>query len=215
MTEPSPKTDTSPLYPDYDVMEKRDTPSWNDITRKVVEERLRIADEPHFFTADEFRILKALCDRIIPQPANRRNKVPLAGMVDRMVERTKSIGYRQAGMPPLREAWRRGLRALDAEARQRFGAPFPDLPGGRQDTLLELVQKGEAHSPAWEGMSPKTFFKERVLHDVCVTYYTHPTAWNEIGFGGPASPRGYVRLKANQRDPWEAKENRSAAHHEQ
>ena len=39
-------------------------------------------------------------------------------------------------------------------------------------------------------------------------YYAHPTAWNEIGFGGPASPRGYVRLDKNRRDPWEAAEGK-------
>jgi hypothetical protein len=27
-----------------------------------------------------------------------------------------------------------------------------------------------------------------------------------MGFGGPASPRGYVRLDADKRDPWEAAE---------
>ncbi len=37
-------------------------------------------------------------------------------------------------------------------------------------------------------------------------YYAHPAAWNEIGFGGPASPRGYVRMDFDQRDPWEAAE---------
>ena len=25
-------------------------------------------------------------------------------------------------------------------------------------------------------------------------FYSHPWAWNEIGFGGPAYPRGYMRL---------------------
>jgi hypothetical protein len=25
------------------------------------------------------------------------------------------------------------------------------------------------------------------------TFYSHPWAWNEIGFGGPAYPRGYMR----------------------
>jgi hypothetical protein len=45
-----------------------------------------------------------------------------------------------------------------------------------------------------------------VLHDVINAYYAHPTAWSEIGFGGPASPRGYVRLDAGRRDPWEAAE---------
>jgi hypothetical protein len=27
------------------------------------------------------------------------------------------------------------------------------------------------------------------------TFYSHPWAWNEIGFGGPAYPRGYMRLQ--------------------
>jgi hypothetical protein len=215
MTDASPKTDTSPLYPGYDVMAKRDTPSWNEITRRVVETRLEVDDTPKFFSVDEFRILKALCDRIIPQPANRVHKVPLAGLVDRMLEQMKSIGYRKEGMPPMRDAWRRGLRALDEEAKLRFGAPFPELAAGRQDTLLELVQKGETRSPAWDGVPAKSFFKERVLHDVCVSYYTHPTSWNEIGFGGPAAPRGYVRMQYNKRDPWEAKEAKGGVHHDQ
>jgi len=34
----------------------------------------------------------------------------------------------------------------------------------------------------------------------------HPASWNEIGFGGPASPRGYVRMNFDRRDPWEAAE---------
>jgi hypothetical protein len=45
-----------------------------------------------------------------------------------------------------------------------------------------------------------------VLSDVVSAYYSHPTAWNEIGWGGPASPRGYVRMDFNRRDAWEAAE---------
>jgi hypothetical protein len=45
-----------------------------------------------------------------------------------------------------------------------------------------------------------------LLSDIVRAYYGHPTAWNEIGFGGPASPRGYVRMGFNRRDPWEAVE---------
>jgi hypothetical protein len=44
------------------------------------------------------------------------------------------------------------------------------------------------------------------MRDVLHAYYSHPTAWNEIGFGGPASPRGYVRMGYDRRDPWEAVE---------
>jgi hypothetical protein len=202
------RTDTGRRYPDYDVMAKRDTPSWNEITREVVDRRLEIADEPRFLTADEFRILQAVCDRIVPQPSSRVHKVPVAGMVDRMLEQTKSVGFRHAGMPPLQDAWRKGLHALDEEAKLRFGAGFAELADGRKDTVLELLQKGEVRSPAWASVPAKTFFKHRVLHDVTMTYFTHPTAWNEIGFGGPASPRGYVRLEFDRRDAWEAEEHR-------
>jgi hypothetical protein len=43
-----------------------------------------------------------------------------------------------------------------------------------------------------------------VIPDITHAYYAHPTAWNEIGFGGPASPRGYARMGLDRRDPWEA-----------
>ncbi|MGH8181653.1 MAG: GMC family oxidoreductase [Steroidobacteraceae bacterium] len=39
-------------------------------------------------------------------------------------------------------------------------------------------------------------------------FYAHPTSWSEIGYGGPASPRGYVRMDYDRRDPWEAAQAR-------
>jgi hypothetical protein len=213
MSSQSAKTDTGARYPTYDVLSKRDTPSWNDITRTVVDRRLQIRDEPRFLDADRFRILQALCDRIVPQPSGRINKVPLAGLVDRMLEQTESVGYRRSSMPPLRQAWRCGLDALNDEARVRFGAEFADLSAGRQDTILEMLQQGDVRSPAWADVPAESFFKHRVLHDVTTSYFTHPTSWNEIGFGGPASPRGYVRLEADRRDSWEAEEDHRAVDH--
>ena len=68
------------------------------------------------------------------------------------------------------------------------------------------MQKGELTGPLWRGMPSKLFFAKRVLHDVTNAYYAHPTAWSEMGFGGPAAPRGYLRLDADQHDPWEAAE---------
>jgi hypothetical protein len=44
------------------------------------------------------------------------------------------------------------------------------------------------------------FFSGRVLHDVCSAYYSHPRAWSEMGFSGPANPRGYVRMCFDRRD---------------
>jgi hypothetical protein len=42
------------------------------------------------------------------------------------------------------------------------------------------------------------------MRTVVAVFYAHPWAWNEIGFGGPAYPRGYIRLGIGHREPWEA-----------
>ena len=43
----------------------------------------------------------------------------------------------------------------------------------------------------------------------CTAFYSHPWAWNEIGFGGPAYPRGYLNPGINARERWEV-----ADHHD-
>ncbi|HEX7639502.1 MAG TPA: gluconate 2-dehydrogenase subunit 3 family protein, partial [Burkholderiaceae bacterium] len=68
------------------------------------------------------------------------------------------------------------------------------------------IQRGEARCATWGDMPPALFFAKHLLPDIAGAYYGHPTAWSEIGFGGPASPRGYVRLGFDRRDPWEAAE---------
>jgi hypothetical protein len=190
-------------YPGYDVMSKRDTPSWNDATRRVIDARLAIVDAPTFLNEQEWLTLRAICDGIVPQ---REAKVPIAAMVDRKLEEDHRDGYRDARLPPLREAWRRGLAAVDAAARARQGVAFHRLTAAARDALLKDMQEGKLDGPEWGGMSPALFFGERVAHDILAAYYAHPAAWNEMGFGGPAAPRGYVRLYFNRRDPWEAAE---------
>ena len=37
----------------------------------------------------------------------------------------------------------------------------------------------------------------------CTAFYSHPWAWNEIGFPGPAYPRGYLNLGVGGREHWE------------
>jgi hypothetical protein len=47
-----------------------------------------------------------------------------------------------------------------------------------------------------------------LVSDCAAAYYAHPWAWDEIGFGGPAYPRGYMRLRDGQPEPWEKRERR-------
>jgi hypothetical protein len=192
-------------FPDYDVLSKRWGPSWNEQTRQVIARRLSIGAKPRFFTDQEFATVIALAARIVPQPATRPN-IPVAGLVDDKLLRGKSEGYREVGLPREPEAWRLGLKALEAEAKNAFATSFSKLAAADQDALLTRMEKGELRDPAWQGMPPAVFFRRRMALDMILAYYSYPTAWNEIGWGGPASPRGYVRMDYDERDPWEAVE---------
>ena len=153
----------------------------------------------------EFQAVGAIAARIVPQPAGRP-PIPVAALIDDKLHRGATDGYRLAGTPRDGDAWRLGLRAPDAEAQAAYGGRFHSLSEGLQDTLLMRMQRGELKGPLWGDMAPRDFFKKRMARDIILAYYAHPTAWNEIGWGGPASPRGYVRLDFNERDPWEAAE---------
>lgn len=198
-------------YRGYDVLKKWGTPSWNTVTREVVARRLYTVPERRFFTEDEYALLDAACARLIPQPDRPEAPVPIAPFIDEALHDGKSDGTRKPGMPPPAEAWRRGLRALDAEARAHFGAGFLDLAEDRRDAVLAALQGGDARSDAWGGMPAADFFSTLLLKSAVDVYYAHPWAWNEIGYGGPASPRGYARLAADRRDPWEAEEHDDGA----
>lgn len=210
-------------YPGYDVLLKRDTPSWDDVTREVIDERLATRNTPRFCNDAQWRALSALCAVLVPRSckpplhddANDKQAdsprwfepvVPVAALVDGKLFDDQRDGYRDARLPPLRDAWRVGLAALDVESRHAYGAAFADLDETKQRTLVKRMQQGELKDPAWQGMPCNVFFELRALHDIVAAYYSHPQSWNEIGFGGPANPRGYVRLQADRRDPWEGAE---------
>ena len=195
-----------PRYPGYDVLAWRDTPSWDAKTREVIEQRLATPDVPRFFSTEEWAIADALCRRILPQ-TNERDAVSLVAMLDAKLLADHGDGFREVNMPYMRDAWRRGLAAIDGEAEARHdGRGFAVLTDSERDALLRSMQNGDVSGARWSGLDARAFFRRRILVDVPALYYAHPKAWNEIGFGGPASPRGYVRLDGDRPDPWEASE---------
>ena len=102
-------------YPGYDVLQKRNSPSWNDKTRAVIDQRMAIDPDHHaFFTDQEWPTMRAICDRIVPQPPHRLQPAPVAAMVDEKLHKNSGDGYRDARLPPMRDAWRRALAAISA-----------------------------------------------------------------------------------------------------
>jgi hypothetical protein len=193
-------------YPGYDVLEKWDSPSWNDQTREALRQRLEEVPPRRFLTEGQWSLLEAIAGRLVPQP-ERAEPVPIVPWIDDMLHRNHAPGYRYSDMPPMRETWRQGLDAIEAEAIGRHGKKFEHLPPEDQDDLLTDVQHNRVDAHIWGDLPAGGFFLHHLLKQIVAVYYSHPAAWSEIGFGGPASPRGYARLGLGERDPWEAKES--------
>lgn len=193
-------------YLTYDVLNKWNSPSWNDQTREVVRKRLDDVPPRQFLTEQQWSLLEAIVDRLVPQP-DRETPIPIVPWLDNMLQQNHSPGYRYADMPPMREAWQKGLDAIAAEALNRHGKSFEELSPEDQDALLTDVQHNRVESRYWDDLPPGGFFLHHLLKQTVAVYYSHPFAWSEIGYGGPASPRGYARLGLDERDPWEAEEH--------
>jgi len=187
---------------DYDVLAKWSSPSFDAVTRSVIARRLATPPPRRFLSETQFEVLEAACARLLATP---RGKPPIANAVDDDLDAGRGEGFRRPDAPPLGTTWRTGLDGLDAEARHRHqDRSFAALDGATQDALLHALQRGDVDPSRFGAVGPRRFFSEVLLKAVAGHYYSRPDAWNEIGFGGPASPRGYVRIGLDQRDPWEA-----------
>ncbi len=72
-----------------------------------------------------------------------------------------------------------------------------------QELVVEAFAEGDLHGEVWDELPAARAWKV-VTRAILSAFYSHPWAWNEIGFGGPAYPRGYARIGAGQRESWES-----------
>lgn len=184
--------------------------TWDKATRTVIIERVTAVPSLRFFEDAEAGLLAAIVDRVVPQDDRAKDKtIPILPVIDERLFKNALNGFRYEDMPPDQEAYRLGLRAIDEMASDRFDASFVALSIHRQELILKSLHDGKpdpAHA-IWNRMPVHRFWA--LLMEDCVTaYYSHPWAWDEIGFGGPAYPRGYMRLENGLPEPWEVEEAR-------
>jgi hypothetical protein len=192
-------------YPTADVLAQRG--HWDEATRRVVLDRVHNVPSFRFFDEHERGTLEALCARVVPQahhPPGRR--VPIAPWIDGLVQNEHLDGFRFDDMPDNATAWRWGLEGLDQAAAALHGRPFAELGGDEQDQLLRTVRAGAPPGDVWRRMPASRWWVYIALRQISGVYYAHPFAWDEIGFGGPAYPRGYLALNFGRPEPWEARE---------
>jgi hypothetical protein len=195
-------------YPGFSTLSQQ--AFWDEATRKVVLDRVQNVPPIRFFTPDESALMQAVCDRVMPQDdRDEAHKIPVLNYIDDRLYRNVEDGYRFEDMPPDREAHKLGLQAIEACANATYGRSFLDLNGKEQDSVLKSIHDGQPRGAEdiWQRMSVQRFWM-LLVQDVVSAYYAHPYAWDEVGFGGPAYPRGYMRLENGKPEPWEVDEQR-------
>ena len=180
-------------YPDYDVL--ANAKHWDPVTRELILARAREIPPVRFFDALEEEVLRPFLDVVLAQDTEPR--IPVFEMVDKKLFEGKLDGYRYADMPEDPETWRIVARGLRAEG-------FVEAGHEQRVKLVERFTQGDFD---WPGVNAKRAWSV-VMRGALSEFYSHPWAWNEIGFGGPAYPRGYMRLHAGPtgREPYEARE---------
>jgi hypothetical protein len=176
-------------YPDYDVFSAE--ASWDEVTRDVVKQRLSAGGALRFFEPGQEPALRALCDTTTAQ--DREPRVPVAEMVDTKLADGRLDGFRYADMPDDRETWKLVLRGVDETARERGADGFAALDPNGREALVESISKGELGGGTWAQLNVRRAWSV-CIRAILAALYSHPWAWNEIGFGGPAYPRGFMRL---------------------
>jgi hypothetical protein len=166
-----------------------------------VRARLEHPRELHFFTEAEEPTARALVDRLLSQ--DNEPKIPVLEMIDERLATGCGDGYRYEDMPEDGDAWRYSIAGLDADAQELRGKPFHALDRGTQMDCIEHVQTLKS---TWHGLPPQHVFALWMRY-AAAAFYSHPWAWNEIGFGGPAYPRGYGNLGVDKRETWERPEH--------
>jgi len=177
-------------YPDYDVFEAADT--WDAATAKVIEARMNLPTELRFFGTAEQATVRAFCDICVAQDADPR--VPVVEMIDEKLAAGRLDGYQYDDMPDDRETWHLVLAGLDEVAHSRYGkVSFAALAPEGQEAVVSDLSQANLAGGSWERLNIKRAWSV-CMRMILSAFYSHPWAWNEIGFGGPAYPRGYMRL---------------------
>ena len=195
-------------YPDFDVL--KEAGHWDSVTREMVLGRVHHVPPIRFFSAAEASTLGALCDVLTAQDSEPR--IPVINYVDEKYHKGDLDGFQFEDMQDDRDAWRLVARGLDEQAGERAGATsFAAADAELKLAIVTDFADGHLRDGTWDQLNVTRAFG-LVMRVVLACFYSHPWAWNEIGFGGPAYPRGYSRfgspnLQRAERETWEGAEH--------
>ena len=135
-------------------------------TRAVLHQRGLSETEqnlPTFLESDLLAGLRAVVDRVIPQPEG--HWIDLAARIDADLATGRGDGWRFALLPPDPAAYRAGLETLNAAASCVYGRTFVALNTADQDQLLERAARGDlaAHEDRAQGAGARSVANEALV----------------------------------------------------
>ncbi|MEP7022323.1 MAG: gluconate 2-dehydrogenase subunit 3 family protein [Actinomycetota bacterium] len=187
---------TGGRFPGFRVLDQ--AAHWDPVTAGVVLTRVGIPPDIRFFTPAEEAAATALCDQLLGQ--DREPKIPVVQQIDSRLAEHETDGWRYDDMPEDGQAWRQALQYLDADCQARFSCDLAKAAAGDQRAVIQAVQ--DLGSKDWHGMVAAHVWSLWTRY-ACTAFYAHPSAWDEMGFPGPAYPRGYKNAAVDGREPFE------------
>jgi Gluconate 2-dehydrogenase subunit 3 len=187
---------TDDRFPGFDVLDQAG--HWDPVTAGVVLSRIGRPPDIRFFTPAEEAAATALCDRLLGQDSEP--KVAVVPQIDARLAEQETDGWRYADMPEDGQAWRDSLRFLDEDSQAACSREFARASVQDQRAVIQAVQ--DLGAKEWHGLNAAHVWSLWTRY-ACTAFYAHPSAWNEIGFPGPAYPRGYKNPGVDARESFE------------
>ncbi|QMV44796.1 gluconate 2-dehydrogenase subunit 3 family protein [Cohnella cholangitidis] len=191
-------------YPNFDVMREKE--HWDQHTREIVTKRINTEtfDTYRYFSSHESDTLLRLCAILLDD-----NRSPVISYVvqhfDSILQSGIGESQRKVGVPKQSDLIRSGLAWLDQACEERYGRKFVSLEEPVQEQAIQQVMNGDYTRKSNADPIPVKDWMDKMLSEAVAAYYSHPDIWSEIGYAGPAYPRGYVRSELGLTDPWEAR----------
>ena len=168
-------------------------------TRRVLLERLGATPgAPQFFDADAYETFAAACARLVPSHDLDRD-IDVAPSIDARLAAGTGDGWRYAALPPDRDAFRRGVAAIDAAAEAAHAERFCDLAPADQDAILTDAQHARGAFAGRDDFDSRLWFADW-LSEAAGLFFGHPLAQQDIGYAGFADAPGWQRITLGARE---------------
>lgn len=192
-------------YPSFDVMHEKDT--WDDHTQTIVTSRLNSEISFRFLTILETEILRRICSLLLND--HRPDILDyILCHIDQTLHQSPGESQRKVSVPHAPELIRSGLNAIEQGARLKYASSFAELDFQKQKQYVQKLSESMAGpQEVWDQIPQGDLFR-KLMSLTVESYCSHPNVWSEIGYAGPAYPRGYVRTELGQLDSWEAQPQR-------